>query len=216
MTDQMKKLTPLMKAMARQMTKSLEAPQFQIETEVDCAKLIDYRNKLSFKPSYTSILTKLTADNLRNFPHLNASWGEDYLVLHEEVNIGIATDTQRGLLVPVIKNASNKTLLEIHHAMEDIKAKRELGKFSLEDLSGGTFTISNLGLFNVTSFHPVVNVPEVGILAISKIMDIPVVRSGQIVCGKSMRISLSVDHRVVDGAYCAHFMTELANSIQCL
>ena len=214
MSEQIKKLSPLKKAMGKQMTKSLEAPQFQLEAEVDCTKLIKYRSGLSFRPTYTTILTKLVADTLVNYPDLNSSWSEDGLILHEDVNIGIAIDTNRGLLVPVIKSVANRSLHEIHEAMEEIKAKRESGKFSLDELSGGTFTISNLGSFNITSFHAVVNVPEAGILAVSKIMEMPAVRNGQILCTKIMGICLSADHRVVDGAYCSRFLTDLVALIE--
>jgi pyruvate dehydrogenase E2 component (dihydrolipoamide acetyltransferase) len=214
MSEQIQKLTPLKKAMGKQMMRSLEAPQFQLETEVDCTKLIEYRKNVDYKPTITTILTKLVADTLLNYPNLNSSWGGDCIVVHEEVNIGIAVDTKRGLLVPVIKDAANKSPLEIHEAMEVIKAKRESGKFTMDEISGGTFTISNLGPFNITSFRAIVNVPEVGILAISKMADVPVVRNGQIISAKMLRMCLSVDHRVVDGAYASRFMTELAASIE--
>ena len=214
MSEVIQKLTQQKKAMSRQMIKSLEAPQFQLETEVDCTRLVEYRNGLGFRPTFTTILAKLTADTLVNFPGLNSSWGGDCIVVHDEVNIGIAVDTKRGLLVPVIRNASQKTLLEVHKAMEEIKGKRDSGKFTLDEMSGGTFTISNLGAFNITSFRAIVNVPEVGILALSKMVDTPVVRGGQIISAKLMRLCLTIDHRVVDGAYGARFLTELAAAIE--
>jgi pyruvate dehydrogenase E2 component (dihydrolipoamide acetyltransferase) len=216
MSEQIQKLTPLKKAMGKQMIRSLEAPQFQLETEVDCTRLIEYRKNVGFKPTFTTILAKLVADTLLNYPNLNSSWGGDCIVMHDEVNIGIAVDTKRGLLVPVIQNAAKKTLLEIHKAMEEIKAKRDLGNFTMDEMSGGTFTITNLGAFNITSFKAIVNVPEVGILAVSKMADTPVVRNGQIVSAKIMRICLSIDHRVVDGAYGSRFMTDLAATIESL
>lgn len=216
MGDRTLKLTSLRKAMGRQMTKSLEAPQFQLETEVDCTKLIEYRNSVNYRPTFTTILTKVVADTLVHYPELNSSWGTDCLILHDEVNIGIAIDTNRGLLVPVMRDVANKSLLEIHNLMEEIKTRRELGKFSLDELTGGTFTISNLGPYNITSFKAVVNVPEVGILAISKIINMPVVRNDQIVSTNIMRICLSADHRVVDGAYCSRFLTELVALLESL
>lgn len=216
MNDEIQKLTPLKKAMGKQMTRSLEAPQFQLETVVDCTRLVQYRKSLAYKPTFTTILTKLVADTLVNFPTLNASWGGDCIVVHDEVNIGIALDTNRGLLVPVIQDAAKKSLEEMHAAMEGLKEKRDSGKFSLDELSGGTFTISNLGTYNIASFRAIVNVPEVGILALSKMADTPVVRDGQIVAARMMSMCLSIDHRVVDGAYGSRFLTELATKIESL
>lgn len=200
--------------MAKQMARSLEAPQFQLETEVDCTKLIEFRKTLEYKPTYTTILAKLAADILVNYPILNSSWGGDSILVHEDINMGIAVDTQRGLLVPVIKNAVKLTLFEIHEAMEEIKGKRESGKFSLDELSGGTFTITNLGIYNITSFKAIVNVPEVGILSLSKMTDRPVVRNGQVVSAKILRMCLGIDHRVVDGAYGSRFLTEFVAKIE--
>jgi pyruvate/2-oxoglutarate dehydrogenase complex dihydrolipoamide acyltransferase (E2) component len=216
MSDQIKKLSQLGKAMGKHMTASWEAPQFQLETEVDCARLIEYRNTLDFKPSFTTIIAKAVADTLKKFPQINASWGGDCIVLHDDINIGIAADTGRGLLVPVIKDAENKSIAEMHEAMEHIKSKSERGNFSIEDMSGGTFTISNLGIFNITSFKAIVNAPEAGILAVSKMTDTPVVRNGQIVPAKIMRLNLSLDHRVTDGATGARFLTELATVLESL
>lgn len=214
MSDQIIKLTSLKKAMGKQMIKSLEAPQFQLESEVDCSNLVEFRKTLNYRPTYTTLLAKLVADTLVKHPLLNSSWGGDCIVLHDGINIGIAVDTNRGLLVPVIHDAAKKSLFEIHEAMESIKAKRETGKFSLDELSGGTFTISNLGAYNITAFHAIVNIPEVGILALSKMTEMPVIRNGQITPSKIMRVCLGIDHRVVDGAYGARFLTDLTTSIE--
>jgi pyruvate dehydrogenase E2 component (dihydrolipoamide acetyltransferase) len=214
MNDQIKKLTQLGKAMGKHMAKSWEAPQFQVETEIDCARLVEYRKALSIKPSFTTIITKAVADTLKKYPMLNASWGDDCIIVHDEINIGIAVDTGRGLLVPVIKDAASKSIEEMHEAMEQIKSKSARGNFTLEEMSGGTFTISNLGIFNITSFKAIVNAPEAGILAVSKMSDIPVVRDGKIVPAKIMRVSLSIDHRVTDGATGARFLTELSAALE--
>ena len=214
MNDLVQKLTSQKKAMGKQMIKSLEAPQFQLETEVDCSRLILFRNSIEFKPTIATILAKLATEILVRYPLLNSSWGGDSLIIHETVNIGIAMDTNRGLLVPIIKNASKLTLFEFHEAMETIKSKRVTGKFSVDDLSGGTFTVSNLGIYNVTSFKAIVNVPEVGILALPKMSDKLVIRDGQITSIKIMRVCLTIDHRVVDGAYGSRYLTEFAEKIE--
>jgi len=214
MSDQNKKLTPLGKAMAKQMIKSWEAPQFQLETEIDCKRIIEYRESVGFKPSFTTILVKAAADTLLKFPVLNSSWDDDCIIVHDKVNMGIAVDTQRGLLVPVIRDAGEKSIREIHEAMEAIKIKSQRGNFTMEEMKDATFTVSNLGKFNITSFKAIVNAPEAAILAVSKMTDVPVVRSGNIVPARIMRISLSVDHRVADGATGARFLTELAIALE--
>lgn len=216
MADTEKKLSGMKKAMARQMAKSWEAPQFHLDTAVDCAALIAYRKSLPFKTSYTTILVKVIAEVLANYPDLNSSWNETNIIEHSAVNMGIAVDTKRGLVVPVIPDAGSKSLEELHAAMESIKEKGKTGMFRMEDLADGTFVISNLGMYNVTSFTAVVNAPNAAILSVGKMADVPMVRNGQLVAGKQMYIGLSGDHRVTDGATGAKFLTELAQRLETL
>jgi len=207
------KLTSLGKAMAKQMARSWEAPQFQLYTTVRCGGLIARRESLDYRPSYTTLLAKLTADVLKDFPLLNASWADGTKVeLNESVNMGIAVDTPRGLLVPVIPDAQAKTLEEIHQEMQAIKGKK--GMFSLADLTGGTFVISNLGIFNVTMFSAIVNAPNAAILSVGKMMDTPVWRDGAFACEKTMNLGLCLDHRIVDGATGAKFLTALVERLE--
>lgn len=209
------KLTPMKKAMVKQMVRSLEIPQFQVETEVDCTKLMALRKEVPCKPSVTTVLAKAVSEVLKNHPLLNGSFVDAASVeTHDEIGLGIAADTPKGLVVPVIHNAGSLSLQEFHEAMEGIKEKSKKGNFGMEDLAGGTFTISNLGMFNVTSFKAIVNAPQVGILALSKIVERPVIRNGEIQSARIMRVSLSADHRVVDGAGCARFLSELAELIE--
>ena len=211
MSDRELKLTPLQKAMSRQMLASwTEVPQFQLVAEIDCEAVMAFRKLVPYQPSFTTIMVKAMADTLQNHPKLNASWGGDHIVEHEAVNMGVAVDTPRGLLVPVIRNAANKTLQEIHREMEAIKEASREGKFKMDALSGGTFTISNLGMFNIRSFQAIVNAPQAAILAISKIADAPVVKDGKIEAGKVMSVSLSIDHRVTDGASGARMLQDFA------
>ena len=216
MPDTEKKLNGMKKAMARQMTKSWEAPQFHLDTAVDCAALIAYRKSLPFKTSYTTILVKVIAEVLANYPELNSSWNETNILAHSDINMGVAVDTKRGLVVPVIPNADQKSLEEIHAAMEAIKEKGKTGMFRMEDLADGTFVISNLGMYNVTSFTAIVNAPNAAILSVGKMADVAVVKDGRIVPGKQMYLGLSGDHRVTDGATGARFMTELAQRLESL
>lgn len=216
MSDIEKKLTGMKKAMARQMAKSWEAPQFHLDTAVDCEKLIAYRKNLPFKTSYTTILVKCVAEVLAEFPELNSSWNDTNIIEHTDINMGIAVDTKRGLVVPVIRNADKKSLEEIHEDLEAIKAKGKTGMFRMEDLADGTFVISNLGMYNVYSFSAVVNAPNAGILSVGKMIDTVAVKDGQIVPVKQMFIGLSGDHRVTDGATGARFMTALAEKLETL
>lgn len=216
MNDQAKKLTSHGKAMARQMIKSWQAPQFSVETEIACEMMIRFRKGLPYKASYTAILAKAVADTLIMYPTLRSSWMEDHIVEHEEINIGIAVDTSRGLMVPVLFDVAGKPLEEVNAGMEAIKEKAAKGIYPIEQLQGCTFTISNLGIFNVSSFRAIVNAPECAILAVSKIADVPVVREGCIVPGKVMNVCVSVDHRVADGATAARFLTDLAATLESL
>lgn len=216
MSDTEKKLTSMTKAMARQMTKSWEAPQFHLDTAVDCEKLIAYRAHLPFKTSYTTILVKCVADVLAHYPGINASWNETNILEHGDVNIGVAVDTKKGLLVPVIRNADQKTLEEIHAEMEAIKEKGKTGFFRLEDLADATFAISNLGMFNIDFFTAIVNTPNAAILSVGKMVDTVAVRNGQIVAVKQMHFGFNGDHRVTDGATGARFLTELAEKLETL
>lgn len=166
------KLSALGKAMAKQMARSWEAPQFQLYASVSCESMIAYRATLGFKPSCTTILAKAVSDTLRDFPLLNAAWSDGTkLELNESVNLGIAVDTARGLLVPVIRDAQTLDLSGLHDAVQSIKAKG--GVFRLEDLTGGAF------------------VPE-----------------------KTMNLGLCMDHRVVDGATGAKFLTALTERLE--
>lgn len=209
MSDRELKLTPLQKAMSRQMLASwTEVPQFQLVAEINCGAVMAFRKLVPYKPSFTTIMVKAMADTLQNHPKLNSAWAGDHIVEHDEVNMGVAVDTPRGLLVPVIRNASNKTLQEIHQEMEEIKEASKEGKFKMDALSGGTFTLSNLGMFNIRSFQAIVNAPQAAILAVSKIVDTPVVADGKLEAGKVMSVSLSIDHRVTDGASGARMLQD--------
>lgn len=214
MNSSEKKLTGITKAMAKQMARSWEVPQFHLDTAISCEKMIAYRSSLPFKTSYTAILVKCVAETLSLFPQLNSSWNENNILVHDEINIGIAMDTKRGLLVPVIRNADKKTLEEIHNDLAVMKEKGITGKFTMDDLSESTFTISNLGMFNVRSFTAIVNAPNAAILSVGKMEDIVALRDGNVLSEKQMHLGLSGDHRVTDGATGAKFMTELAAKIE--
>ncbi|MEE0072313.1 MAG: 2-oxo acid dehydrogenase subunit E2 [Lachnospiraceae bacterium] len=210
-----KKLSMLGKSMGKQMTRSWEAPQFTLFSEVDCERLISYRKALPVKMSYTTILIKELSEVIAEYPVINSSWDDGTkLIEHEKVNMGVAVDTKRGLLVPVIREADTKILEEINEAMGVIKSKSAKGNFNIDELSGGTFILSNLGMQNVTAFTAIVNAPNVAILSVGKMKEVPMVKNGEIVIGKTMTIGLNMDHRVVDGATGAKFLTELTDRLE--
>lgn len=212
-----RKLSPLDKSMGKQMVKSWEAPQFTHFTVINCEQMITYRKNLPFKVSYTTILIKAVADTIAEYPIMNSSWDDGTKIIqNENINMGVAVDTKRGLLVPVIRDADKLSLEEISRYMEDIKNKSGKGNFTVNDLSGGTFVVSNLGMFNITSFTAIVNAPNSAIISAGKMEEVPLVKNGEIVSGKTMTIALNMDHRVIDGATGAKFLTALAERLETL
>lgn len=216
MNEQVVKLSGLHKAMSRQMVASWsEVPQFHLETEVDCSALIELRKRVAYRPSYTAIIAKAAADTLAKHPALNASWRSDHIVQFQEINVGIAVDTKRGLMVPVIRDVANKTLQEVEEELKKIKLKAEKGNYTIEELTEGTFTISNLGMYRVNAFNSIVNAPQAAILAIPRMYStLCMLPDGQIGTKMIMRPLLSVDHRVTDGATGAKFVTDFAKLLE--
>lgn len=209
------RLTPLQKAMSRHMLDSWEGvPQFSVQWALDCAPLAAFRQTLPLKVSYTTLIVRAAAIVLRRHPLMNASWDGDGILRHDAINIGVAADTKRGLLVPVIRDVPGKSLAQLHEIMEDYKRRSVRGNFTADQLADGTFTVSNLGMIGVEAFTAVVNHPQSAILALGALTEEPVVRKGAVVCGKRMKMTLSVDHRVTDGAGAARFLADLADVLQ--
>ncbi|MGG5328959.1 2-oxo acid dehydrogenase subunit E2 [Enterococcus sp. AZ163] len=216
MSSEGKKLTGLKKAMAKQMIRSwTDVPQFQLSTTVRCDQLIAYRKDLATKVSFTAIIAKAVAIALSEFPEINQRFVEGLVESVAAVNVGIASDTKRGLLVPVINQVDTKSLAAIQNDLNQIKEQSKTGKFSMEELTGGTFTISNLGMFNIETFSSIVNTPELGILAIGKIAKKPYVdENDQLIVASVLQPVLTLDHRVADGATGARFLTRLAEILE--
>ncbi|MEO1768341.1 2-oxo acid dehydrogenase subunit E2 [Candidatus Enterococcus ferrettii] len=216
MSSEGKKLTGLKKAMAKQMIRSwTDVPQFQLSTTVRCDQLIAYRKDLATKVSFTTIIAKAVAIALSEFPEINQRFVDGLVESVAAVNVGIASDTKRGLLVPVINQVDTKSLAAIQNDLNQIKEQSKTGKFSMEELTGGTFTISNLGMFNIETFSSIVNTPELGILAIGKIAKKPYVdENDQLIVASVLQPVLTLDHRVADGATGARFLTRLAEILE--
>jgi pyruvate dehydrogenase E2 component (dihydrolipoamide acetyltransferase) len=151
---------------------------------------------------------------LRQYPRLNASWLNDNIAINPEINIGLAVAVDDGLLVPVIHHADELSLTQLASRRSGMISRAQDGKLSLDDLSGGTFTISNLGMYGVDAFNAIVNPPQAAILAVSRIADRVVPVNGQPAVQPMMTLSLSCDHRVVDGARGAEFLQAFADLIE--
>ena len=193
-------------------------PHFYLMREVNASRLVIWREKIqkntTEKITYTDLLVKLTAVALRNYPRLNASWINENIVLNQDINIGLAVAVEDGLLVPVIHHTDEMNLTELASSRSRIVGRAKSNKLTLDDLSGGTFTISNLGMYGVDAFNAIVNPPQAAILAVSRIADRVVPVNGQPAVQPMMTLSLSCDHRVVDGARGAEFLQALADLIE--
>lgn len=217
-TGEKQPLTRIRSTIAKRMTYSKQnTPHFYVTVEVDADKLIEYYNNLRQKIdgiTYNDIFIKAIALILKEYPKLNSSFKDDYVDLKKEINIGIALASENGLLVPVIHDPGNKSLNEIHNSTASIKSRVKNNKLKPEDMTGGTFTVSNMGMYGVKEFKAIINPPESAGLAIGSIMKTPVVRDCEVKAGNTVNISLSGDHRVMDGADGARFMKDLKNILE--
>ncbi len=207
-------VSQMRKTIARRLGESkFSAPHFYLTMEIDMAKAVELRERINevapTKISFNDIVIKATAAALRLHPAVNSSWLGDHIRRNRNVNIGVAVAVEDGLLVPVVRYADIKTLSQINTEVKDFAGKAKNRKLTPEEMQGNTFTISNLGMFGIEEFTAIINPPDACILAVGGIMDKPIVKNGQIVPGKMMKITLSCDHRVVDGATGAQFLQSL-------
>lgn len=200
-------------------------PHFYLLREADASGLIAWRNELEqraaarqgpqqAKITYTDLLVKVVAAALARHPRLNASWRDGDLILHPEINIGLAVAVEDGLVVPVIHRADTLGLGQIAARRADLVARAQAGKLAPADLGGGTFTISNLGMYGVDAFSAIVNPPQAAILAVGRIAERVVPLNGQPAVRPTISLSLSGDHRAVDGARAAQFLQTVAEFIE--
>ncbi|MEM2960962.1 MAG: dihydrolipoamide acetyltransferase family protein, partial [Candidatus Bathyarchaeia archaeon] len=210
-------------AIAKKMTYSKTSiPHFYISTEVDMTEAVKVREELipiieaktGVRLSFTHMLIKAVATALREYPRLNALCDGEDIRISKDVNIGIAVGLEDGLIVPVLKNADSMDLIQISSKVEKLIAKAREKKLSEDEFTGGTFTISNLGIFDVDSFTAIINPPEVAILAVGKIRDKPAVVNGEIKIRKIMNVTLSADHRAVDGVIAAKFLGKVKELLE--
>jgi len=193
-------------------------PHFYLVREVNASRLISWREhilkRVAEKVTYSDLLVKIVAAALRMHPRLNASWSEGKITLKQEVHVGLAVAVEEGLVVPVIHHADKLSLGEIAGQRMELVAKAQAGKLRPQDISGGTFTISNLGMYNVDAFNAIINQPQAAILAAGRIAERVVPVNGQPAVQPMMVLTLSCDHRAVDGARGAQFLDTVATLIE--
>jgi len=216
-------LTTMRKTIARRMSQSFHtAPHFWVTAEADVTELTKLYKQLGprvakdtgVKLTYTDLLIKIVALALKEHPNVNACWTEDGIKVLSEINIGIATDIPTGLIVPVIRRAGEKSLAEISADRAALVAKGREGKMTLDEMTGGTFTLNNVGALGISCIHAIINPPESAILTVGSTTERPVVVGGQIVARPVMELSLGVDHRVLDGGSGGRFLMKVKELIE--
>ncbi|MEO0340945.1 MAG: pyruvate dehydrogenase complex dihydrolipoamide acetyltransferase [Bacteroidota bacterium] len=212
-------LTQMRKVIARRLGESkFSAPHFYLTIELDMDKLIAMRKRVNevapVKISFNDFIVKAAAVTLRQHPAINSSWMEDKIRLNKDVNIGVAVAVEEGLLVPVVKYADMKSLSQIKTEIKDLAGKAKSRKLQPNEMSGNTFTISNLGMFGIEEFTAIINPPDACIMAVGGIIQKAVVKDAEIVVGNRMKVTLSCDHRVVDGATGAQFLQSFKQIIE--
>jgi pyruvate dehydrogenase E2 component (dihydrolipoamide acetyltransferase) len=223
-------LSQMRKAIARRLTESKQTvPHFYLSIDVDAAGLVKLREQINqelaegsgsngesppAKISFNDLLIKACAVALTRVPECNASFSPDALIFHKRVDISVAVAVPDGLLTPVVRNADRKSIVAVAREVRELASRARARKLKPEEMSDGTFSISNLGMFGIDQFAAVINPPEGAILAVGQVREVPVVSGGAIAAGHRLAMTLSCDHRVVDGAVGAAFLAELRRLVE--
>ena len=213
------KVSQMRKTIGKRLAESkFTSPHFYETVDIDMKRAIEVReaiNEISdVKISYNDLVVKACAVGLRRHPWVNSSWMGDVIRMHGDVNIAVAVAVEEGLLTPVIRHADQKGLRDISIETKDFANRAREKKLQPEDWEGSTFTVSNLGMFGIEEFTAIINPPNAAILAIGAIRDVPVVENGLVVPGKRMKVTMSSDHRVVDGAKAAEFLNTVRSLLE--
>jgi len=207
-------------AVAKQMSASKrEVPHFYVTAEVDMSDAARLRAMLAAdsipeRITFTHLIIRALALTLARHPRANASWSDGGIVFHDDINIGIAVAVEDGLVAPVLRGCQDLTLRQIARATTDLVSKAQAGRFSGDELTGGTFSLSNMGMLDIEEFSAVIIPPQAAILAVGSIKDRPVVRDGHLAVAKTMRATLSVDHRVLNGVEAGRFLEDLKSVLE--
>jgi pyruvate dehydrogenase E2 component (dihydrolipoamide acetyltransferase) len=207
------------RVIARRLWESVQAaPHFYVTMEIDMDAAVSLREQIlalqDVKVSYNDFLIKVCGRALAAFPTVNASWGGEKIVTHADVNIGVAVSIPDGLITPVVRNADRKPVLDIAREVKELAGRAREKRLKPEEFTGSTFTISNLGMFDVDEFTAIINPPDSAILAVGAVRRVPVVDGETIRPGHRMKITLSSDHRVIDGALAAQFLQEVRRLLE--
>jgi pyruvate dehydrogenase E2 component (dihydrolipoamide acetyltransferase) len=217
-------LSTMRRTIARRLSQSMQtAPHFYVTSVIDTGKLAELRKQINeyaakdlspVKVSFNDLIVKAVARALLRVPAMNVTFAEDRIIQKRQVHIGVAVALEEGLIVPVAHNVDKLGILELARETQRLAEAARTGKLKPEDFSGGTFTVSNLGMYDVDSFTAIINPPESAILAVGSITPTPVVLDGQVVVRDRMKVTLSSDHRAIDGAIAARFLQEVKRLIE--
>ena len=207
-------LRGMRKVIAERMHQSLQgSAQLTITTEVDVTQLIDRRQEVrqDFNATYTDFIVQACAHALKQHPRMNASLEGNTIHLNNHIHVGLAVALDEGLIVPVVRDTDKKSLRDIAEEAKTLAEKARASQLKLEEVSGGTFTVSNLGMYGVDSFTPIINAPQSGILGVGRIVEKPVIYRGEVTRRSMLVLSLTFDHRVIDGAPAGAFLQTVAD-----
>ncbi|WP_139489276.1 dihydrolipoamide acetyltransferase family protein [Brevibacillus dissolubilis] len=221
--DQVIPVTPIRKTIANRMVQSKhEAPHAWTMVEVDVTNLVNYRSSVKdeFKKkegvnlTFLPFFIKAVVESLKEFPMLNSQWAGDKIIVKKNINISIAVATDDALYVPVIKDADQKSVYGIAKSIEDLAARTRAGKLTMDDMTGGTFTVNNTGSFGSVMSTPIINAPQAAILSVESIVKRPVVINDMIAVRSMVNLCLSLDHRVLDGLVCGRFLQAVKQKLE--
>jgi pyruvate/2-oxoglutarate dehydrogenase complex dihydrolipoamide acyltransferase (E2) component len=215
-------LTPIRKTIARRMHESHQGmAAVTYMSQADATRLVKLRKRIlkklpkgSLRPTYTDFLIFIICRALTKHPGLNATFDGELLHVHESIHMALAVDTERGLIVPVIRDAGGKGVEDIAHLRRNLVDSVLDGTVSSAELNGGTFTITNLGTLGIDHFTPIINPPQVAILGVGRIRKVPAVHKGKIRIRHVLGLALTCDHRIIDGAPAARFLSDILNFIE--
>jgi pyruvate dehydrogenase E2 component (dihydrolipoamide acetyltransferase) len=197
-----------------------EVPHFYVTVEIDMSEAARLRAAISAsgaipeRVTFTHLMIRALALILPRHPRVNASWSEGGIIYHDDVNIGVAVAVEDGLVAPVVRGCQHLSLRAIAQATNDLVEKAQAGRFGSEALTGATFTLSNMGMLDVEEFSAVITPPQAAILAVGSIKDRPVVRDSQMTIAKTVRVTVSVDHRVLNGVEAARFLEDFKRALE--
>lgn len=215
-----KAMTQLRKVIGQRLQKAKSTiPHFYVTQVIDAKPLVEFRGQLSRlekKVSFNDCMIKAVALALKNHPLVNTGFNpeSESLIQFKTIDISVAVTVEGGLITPIVRGADQKSLQEISEEVRALVKKAKEGKLALDQFQGGSFTLSNLGMYGISHFQAIINPPQAAILAVGGIQDVPIVKSGQVVAGQVVHLSLSADHRVIDGVLAAEFLRTLQTYLE--